>query len=72
MLWENNSYRGWKKVSVTKAKKFCDHICAATFNNNERIDVKTGPISIVNACSDDDFIKAYSSSNNYKELGKSI
>lgn len=61
-----------KKVGVTKAKQFCDHTCAATFNNNERIDIKTGPISIVNACSDDDFIKAYSNSKNYKDLGKSI
>ena len=61
-----------KKVRLTKDKQFCNHTCAATFNNNMRIDVKTGPISIVDACSDDDFIKAYNNSNDYKQLGLAI
>ena len=61
-----------KKVSETKAKQFCDHTCAATFNNNVRVGVKTGPTSIAYSCSDEDFIKAYNNSNNYIQLGKFI
>lgn len=61
-----------KKVSETRAKQFCNHTCATIFNNNARINIKTGPTSIVNSCSDDDFIKAYHNSSNYIQLGKSI
>jgi hypothetical protein len=28
---------GEKKVSIIKKKKFCNHICAASFNNKKRI-----------------------------------
>lgn len=61
-----------KKVSETKTKQFCNHTCATTFKNNTRTNIKTGPTSIADSCSDDDFIKAYNDSNNYIQLGKSI
>lgn len=61
-----------RSIHDIKKKKFCDASCAAKYNNSIRFNIKTGPISIVNSFSDDDFIKAYNNSDNYNQLGMSI
>ena len=61
-----------KKISETTKKIFCNHTCAAIYNNSTRTDGKFGPESILSKCNDDIFIKAYNNSSNYKQLGLHI
>ena len=58
------------KVSDARPKKFCNRSCSATYNN--QVVLKDRMKSIAESCSDEEFVAAYNSSDNYVQLGTAI
>lgn len=54
-----------KKLRETKIKKFCCKSCVAKYNKSDRIH---NPRSLLDKCSDADFLNAYNLSSDYTEL----
>lgn len=56
--------------SDVRVKKFCNRSCAVAHNNS--VVLKDRMKSIAESCSEEDFIAAYNSSDNYVQLGTAI